>query len=173
MKDEIEHILQAILGLPLWSIGRAGDLEWFLFGSQRRIVSTRGGETKVVSDFALHVQCAWRIRNKNRIVTGSRDRFYPPGEYSYQDLEEFEWDIPGGNLLDMRISKLLEEKEENPFVVISIQADEVGSVNFFLSDGYSLEIFPDDSLSSEYWRFFIPYDEKEHFVITGHGIERE
>jgi len=28
MKDQIEQTVQAIIGMPMWSIGRAANLEW-------------------------------------------------------------------------------------------------------------------------------------------------
>jgi hypothetical protein len=40
-----------------------------------------------------------------------------------------------------------------------------------LSDGYMLEVFPDDSVGGEYWRLFQPYRNTEHLVVTGQGIE--
>jgi hypothetical protein len=173
MKSKIESFLSCLIGLPLWSIGRAGDIEWFAFGNERREVPGRDNVTKIVSEYSLHVQCAWRIRNQDKIIVASRDRFYPPGNDPLSNLEEFEWDTPGGNRLDELISKLLEERSLNPFIVISVRADTVGGVNINLIEGYRLEIFPDDSLSSEYWRFFKPFSEQEHFIITGHGVELE
>ena len=173
MKSKIEAFLHCLIGLPLWSIGRAGDIEWFAFGNERREVPVRDNETKIVSEYSLHVQCAWRIRNQDKIIVASRDRFYPSGNDPLNNLEEFDWDIPGSNHLDELIFKLLEERSGNPLIVISVRADAVGGVNINLTNGYRLEIFPDDSLPSEYWRFFKPYSEYEHFIITGHGIEFE
>ena len=97
MKNQIEQILQVIIGLPLWSIGRAGDLEWFEIGDERRVIPINNGETKIISEYALHVQCAWRIRNLNQIYVASRDRYYPQGEDPYKDFEKFDWDKPGVN----------------------------------------------------------------------------
>jgi len=171
MKDQIEQTVQAIIGMPMWSIGRAANLEWFLFGNEYRSVPAKKTGYKLVSDYSLHVQCAWRIRNHERIIIASRDRNYPTGEDPYKDIEEFEWDTRGGNRLDERVSKLLEERADNPLIVLSVLADEAGGLLIAMSEGFLLEVFSDDSLLSERWRFFRPYSENEHFVVTGHGIE--
>ncbi len=47
-------------------------MQWFAFGDQREVI-TRSGETKVVGEYALHVQCPWRIVRGDEIVVGSRD----------------------------------------------------------------------------------------------------
>lgn len=174
LKDEIESTLHYIINLPLWSIGRAGDLEWFSFGNNRMVVLLRDGKTKIVSDYALHVQCSWRLRSKDRIIVGSRDRFFPPGDFSYKDLDDFEWDVQGGNHLDASVTKLMENSNAVPFLVTAIQADEIGSIRISFNNEHILEVLPDISIASaELWRFFIPYSDKPHFVVTGHGLELE
>lgn len=52
----------------------------------------------------------------------------------------------------------------------SVTADTLGGCSLALSDGFSLEVFPDDSLGGEYWRLLRRGNE-EHFVVTGAGIE--
>jgi hypothetical protein len=60
VREQIQNALDVLIGEPLWSSGRAADLEWFHFG-QRRTVKGFRGEAKEVGAHALHVQCAWRI----------------------------------------------------------------------------------------------------------------
>src|SRR5579859_5778257 len=60
MEHATTEALKRLLDLPLWAIGRAGSLEWFQFGS-KRIVSTLRGGTKEVGEFALHLDCPWRL----------------------------------------------------------------------------------------------------------------
>jgi hypothetical protein len=173
MKKIIEEALHPIIGMPLWSIGRAGNLEWFAFGEQRRVIdnATKDGEPKIVSDYALHVQCSWRILDLKRVFVASRDRFYPAGDDPYKAIDDFEWDMPGVNRCDERISKLLLEWATNPMIVSAIEADFVGGLKISFDNGYILDIFPDLSLEAELWRFFKPYIDEEHFVVTGRGIE--
>lgn len=173
IKEIIEHSLRPIIGMPLWSIGRAGNLEWFAFGVHRHVVNnaTKDGNPKIVSDYALHVQCSWRILDLEGIFVASRDRFYPAGDDPYKDLEEFEWDIPGVNRCDERVSKLLQEWATYPMIVNAVDVDFVGGLKITFNNGYKLDVFPDLSVEAEYWRFFKPYVDEEHFVVTGKGIE--
>jgi hypothetical protein len=172
-KTQIEEVLKTTIGLPIWSIGRGGNLEWFAIGIERREVPLRKGGSKTVSEFALHVQCAWRIVGPKGIVVASRDRYYPAGDDPYKDLDEFEWDVQGANQCDERVSLLLAEKQDQPLVILSVAADNIGSICFTLTDGYSLEIFPDSSVASEYWRFFQPNSDETHFVVGLDGIGEE
>src|SRR4051812_5580418 len=59
--------LSQILGLPLTAARRAADMRVFQFGTLRPV--DRGS----VGDFALHVQCPWRIEGQDGIVTGRLD----------------------------------------------------------------------------------------------------
>lgn len=143
----------------------------FKFGA-RHTVPTRRGGTAVVGDYALHVQCAWRITGLEGIVVGSRDVYYPRGD---PDVEPpgFEWDRIGANRRDERIDALLAKHEAEPLVVESVQGDAFGGARIILTKGYVLELFAHDSLPDEYWRLFVPDGEGSppHFVVTGEGIE--
>jgi hypothetical protein len=75
MKEQIRRALDSLIGTALWSSGRAADLEWFQFGERRTV--TTGGRTKEVGEYALHVQCGWRIRRGDQVVVGGRDLYYP------------------------------------------------------------------------------------------------
>jgi hypothetical protein len=172
MINQLTKILKNLLDLPLWSIGRAGSLEWFAFGSERREIPLKNGKYKTVSDYALHVQCSWRIRDKNKILIASRDRFYPSGADPYAEIDNFEWDKDGANQLDQRITEFM-ARETLPLNVRQIVADDIGSFKLKLNDTYFFEVFPDNSIATEYWRLFRPYSDQEHFVCTNEGIKRE
>lgn len=173
MRHEPEVILRQLVGLPLWSIGRAADLVWFAFGNERRDVAQANGISKTVSEYSLHLQCAWRIRRKDAILVASADRFYPAGENPYADLLEFKWDIPGANQLDERVFKLLQDYGSSLPVVESAVADLTGSFRLSMSHSLFLEAFPANSISREYWRLFRPYSQAKHFVFTKEGLETE
>jgi hypothetical protein len=173
MKITVEEILQPLVALPLWSIGRAGSLEWFAFGEERNEIMLRDGSTKVVSEYALHVQCAWRIRHNSKTIVGSADRLYPSGEDPYQDILKFDWDQQNANQLDQRISMFLDSQDKSLLIVSSVTADESGDITVSLNKEYFLDVFPNNSIVAEHWRFFRPYSEDEHFVFTNEGIKRE
>jgi hypothetical protein len=172
MKERIQDALAVLIGQPLWSSGRAADLAWFEFGGRRTVKDSRG-EDHEVGDYALHVQCAWRIRCGNRVVVGSRDLYYPPEETPDETNdrpEDFNWDVQGSNRRDKHIAELF-QNETREFFVQKVEAGEAGSFTIIFDQGYALDVFPDDSLSGEYWRFFRPYRGEPHFVITGSGIQ--
>src|SRR5215469_12834765 len=123
MKEEIQRSLEPLIGIPLWSSGRAADLEWFHFG-QRRTVTARD-RTKEVGEYALHIQCAWRIRHGDRVVIGSRDLYYPREE-SVDPVEDFDWDVQGANRRDKRIAELF-QNETRQLMVRDVQVREAGA----------------------------------------------
>ncbi|HKV92836.1 MAG TPA: hypothetical protein VJW20_09840 [Candidatus Angelobacter sp.] len=168
MKERIQEALAVLVGQPLWSSGRAADLEWFGFGGRRTVKDSRGEEQEV-GDYALHVQCAWRIRCGSQVVVASRDLYYQPEETEDRP-EDFNWDVQGGNRRDKRIAELF-QNETREFPVQKVEAGEAGAFTIIFDQGYALDVFPDDSLSGEYWRFFRPYRGERHFVITGSGIK--
>ena len=141
--------------------------EWFQFGPRRTVTGARG-QKKEVGEYALHVQCAWRIRQGDRIVVAARDLYHPPEENA--PLQDFDWQVLGGNRRDARIQELF-QNETRQFFVREVQAGEAGSFTLILDDAYALEVFPNDSLSGEHWRIFKPSAEEPHFVVTGKGIE--
>jgi hypothetical protein len=168
VKAEIEEALNVLVGKPLWSSGRAVDLEWFQFG-QRRTVTAFPGETKEVGEYALHVQCAWRIIRDDAVVVGSRDLCYPPAEADDEPLD-FDWEH-NPNRRDVRIAELF-QNETRQFVVREVQVQNAGSFTLVLDDGYALDVFPHGSLSGEHWRLFKPYVAGPDFVVTGKGLEK-
>ena len=171
MKDKIEQILNVLIGLSLRNAGRSADLEWFEFGSTHSELPIDSDGAAPVGEYVLDTECAWHIAGPNGIVVASRDRLYPAGDDPYKDLIGFEWDKPGVNRCDERIKQLFQERKDLPLIVETIEANNIGGLRVNLSTGYVLEIFPDDSLDSEYWRFFEPSKNNKHFVVTAHGIE--
>ena len=171
-RKTIEIALAPLVGLPLWSAGRAADLEWFQFGAQHVVVVGAGkakGMEKTVGDFALHVQCAWRIAGPNGIVVGSRDRYVPAGD-SDGASGDWDWDRPGANRCDERIDAWF---HGSAYVVRSVAADTLGGLSLGLPDGFTLDVFPDDSHIGEHWRLLQPGRATPHFVIRGDGIDTD
>ncbi len=168
---QIEARLRVLLGLPFWGAGRAADLESFQFGP-RQMATNRRGQTREVGSFALHVQCAWRIVAQAGIVVASRDRYYPTGDPE-RDVPDFAWDRPGANRCDERIAHFFARHAETPLLVEGVSVDAVGGLILTLSDGHALDIFPDDSLPEEHWRFFAHNTDQAHLVVRGQGLSEE
>jgi hypothetical protein len=74
--EKILSHLQPLIGLQLTIARRGADMRGFHFGPIRVV---EGG---TVGDYALHVQCPWRIEGSQGIVTGRSDLWEPPGSVS-------------------------------------------------------------------------------------------
>ena len=171
MKEEINKNLKNLIGLPLWSIGRAGSIYWFVFGNQRRLVTMRNGKQKIVSDYSLHVQCDWRVCIQDKPYITSRDINYPSGDDPYKDIDNFDYDAPGGNRLEEQIASFFKKYSDQQLIVTSVEGNNTGDLKIQLNDNVEFFIFINDSVIEEYWRFFIPYTKDKHFVVTNNGIE--
>jgi hypothetical protein len=169
MRDEAERALTPLIGLQLRAGHRAADMQMFHLGNLTSVKSHRG-ELREVGEYALHLQCAWRICGPEGIVVGSGDLYHPKGD-SEDIPAEFDWQKE--NRRDERLTALLTTSAEMPLRVERVSADEVGGFTLDLSQGFRLEAFPAYSSSDEYWRLFRPGDLNTHFVVTGRGIETE
>ena len=170
MKQVIISELGKLVGLKLQDTGRASNLFWLGFGDIIQIV--RRGKNQESAEYALHIQCSWRITLNNKIVIASRDFYSPSSEWD-GDIEDFDWDIHGNNRFDERIKTFL--KAKGRLIVEQIESDEIGGLKVILSDGYKLEVFPgssEDDEQSEHWRFFSRKENNPHFIVTGKGIEK-
>jgi len=158
--DAARKHLDLLTGLRLSASYRAVDMRMFHFGTMRTV---EGG---AVGEYALHVQCPWRIETADQIVTGRHDLFKPAEETEDFDWDSWDWD---GNetLQDKLVAEFLTHVCP---VVESVATDAHGGARLQLSRGYSLVLFPADS-QGEDWRFFRPQQDGEHFVVSGGRVE--
>ena len=172
--SEILLHLKPLIGLKLSVARRAADLRNFQFGEIRPIPKGTVGE------YALHIQCPWRIEGPFGIVTGSSDLWMPA--VIEPDFDQDTWNFDTSeNLQDRRLAELLKgydpdtrslvNQTEN-LVVQSISADAYGSVIIVLSGGYKLVLFHAGT-DGEDWRVFRPAIDESHFVISGGRIDAE
>jgi hypothetical protein len=170
MKTEIEQAIAVLIGKKLWRCTRAADLAAFQFG-ERRASTTYKGEPCEIGEYALHVQCGWRITQNEKVVVASRDLYYPA---DYDENREFpanfNWDIQGGNRRDRLIQEFFQNVTRS-YLVESAEAGNAGALRLVLEQDLSLEVFPDDSFDGEHWRLFEPDMDRPHFVVSGAGIE--
>jgi hypothetical protein len=171
VREAIISEIGKLVGLKLQKAGRASNLFWLRFGEM--ISVTKRGQTEELAEYALDIQCSWRITKGKKISVASRD-FYCPTSGWNEENEDFDWDVPGNNRFDERIQPLIEDVKGH-LIVESIDSDEVGGLMVILTKGFVLEAFPDSSEDDEYsefWRFFNRKDDSPHFVVTGNGIQK-
>ena len=168
--DGKAHITQSLLrlvGLHLSIARDAGSMKNFQFGTIGLHPFGKG----TIGEFALHIQCPWRIVSNEGIVTGSAD-YYEPVEAG---TDEEANDLQTGNLQQKRLGDLLGSYDASTrswvnstaqLIVQSALADDFGGFEIELSGGFRLQVFPDGS-REENWRFFAPGSEEGHVVISG------
>jgi hypothetical protein len=156
----IRKALAPVVGLPLWCIGRAANLLWLHFG-ELRTVPAHGGGTKSVGQWAIHVQCPWRICRHGRIVVAQQDFYYSPEGDALDD-----WDFPGKNRFDSVAATLCAEFKSSLPLVASVAPDDIGGFSLHAANDYRLDVFPANSdVACEHWRIFQPGDTRTHFVF--------
>jgi hypothetical protein len=170
---EISRALRQLVGLKLAVARRAADLRIFHFGTMRPAPKSdiplfENKPSGSIGDFALHIQCPWRIETDDKILTGRSDLWEPlerPDSFSYS-----EWDYDtDGNLQDQLMEQFVSQNDNLLVEDLSIQSN--GSFTLVLSDGYRLVVFPSGS-TSEDWRLFRPESGESHLVVSGGAIER-
>jgi hypothetical protein len=161
-RQQANTILSQIVGLPLTAARRAADMRTLQFGS---LCPVGGGS---VGDFALHIQCPWRIEGPNGIVTGRLDLWEPVEEDIKIDYETWDYD-ESPNLQDFRLDQLLAQNGLS-LVVQSVDTDEFGGANITFDHGFVLRLFPAGTRGED-WRLFEPKTDNPHFVIVEGKIE--
>jgi len=167
LKNEIEVTFNELVGKPLYSIGRTTNLVWLLFGepfTKKNII----GDTRTLAEYSLHIQCAWRIVQKDKIIIASGDLYSPNSNVK---LENFNWDNIGSSEFDSKASSLKKIMKDIRNVQ-SIEADNIGGLKICFSNNYLLEVFPNESGNDkESWRFFSNVSSSPYLVMCGGSIE--
>lgn len=144
----------------LYKIGRATNMLWCYFGKE-----TNPDER---NEFYLHVECSWRLSYSNQLTLTYRDMYYPHSKFD--EDEEYDLDEIGSNRFD-ELTDVFNRKLDSTFTVKEIESDSFRGLKIVFTNGYLLEVFPDESISdSEVWRFIDKVADK-HLVVSGEGIE--
>lgn len=162
----IRDALLPLVGLPLFDSNRAADIQSFSFGREHDLPFRfpRPGKpaSRKVGEYALHVQCAWRVIGPAGIEVDSRDLLEP----APPDADQFDWRGFDPSLRDVRMRQWLTAVR----MVVDVTADNAGRITLALTNDYSLDVTPDRTQRSEWWRFFRAIDESPHFVMTHEGV---
>jgi hypothetical protein len=170
---EVLNHLKPLIGLKLSIARRAANMSNFQFGQVREV--DRG----TVGEYALHVDCPWRLEGPHGIVTGWLD-LWEPAEETGDDFDWPTWtEEKKDNLQEKRLGELLGGYDEQTHSVVNVTANlEVGDVQtdayggavLRLSDGSRLVLFPAGSRCED-WRIFQPQSDGPHFVVAGGKVE--
>ncbi len=162
-RQQVIAALSRIIGLPLTAARRAADMRTFQFGKLHPV--DRGS----VGDFALHVQCPWRIEGPHGIVTGRLDLWQPVEENAPFDDN---WDYEKSpNLQDAR-QEVWFAHNKTSLVVKSVDADEFGGAVIGFDQGFVLRLFPAGTRAED-WRLFQSNTNALHFVVSAGAVEAD
>lgn len=148
------NTFDVLIGLRLSIVRRAADMLGLHFGNIRPHPSGEG----TVADYALHVQCAWRMNSPKGTLTGRDDLWEyagageRPPNWSYEDGLSLQ-DKKFGELFVRDESTRSWVNESDGFTVTAAQQTKRGDVTLALANGYGILLFP-TGCTSEAWRLF-------------------
>ncbi|MEG0269184.1 MAG: hypothetical protein RR653_09725 [Clostridia bacterium] len=179
----VKERLSVLEGQQLRYVFRSMDMVCFEFGN---IVTKKvfgrdenGKPTWVeesAGEYALHLQCSFRIVRDDHIVLAKNDMFQPSTDYlgshsldeSNDIPDDFDYDQRGANRMDEILSTTF--LELNGFFIASIQMMKTGDLNLVFRNGFQLNVFVDVSGDVECWRFFRANHDDTHLVVTAEGL---
>jgi hypothetical protein len=146
-------------------------MECLKFGTVHR--TDKEGKTYNIGEFALDLQCQWRLTNEDEIIVGSEDLYEPAVGTTATD-EDFNWEEFNANLRDIKLNKLI---SENELSIVSAVVDKFGGLEIQLGNNIKLAVFPTISSKTEieYWRLIDFRNEKSKHLVswsTGYEVEQ-
>jgi hypothetical protein len=166
IQDRVFQNLSPLLGLNLSVARHAGNVRLLHFGGI-------SGGTDQCGQYALHLQCPWRLETSEMILTGLYDWYIPADTDANTDDD---WDAAnGGSLQEAVLRELMGDQtglsrsivnRTDRLVVTQVSADTFGGFSLDLTEGVRLSVFPSGS-RGEQWRVFQPDTASEHFVVGG------
>lgn len=176
----IKEKLSVLFGQSISDVHRAGATVCLGIGDKievelpkRTAPKTFVKERVLVSEYALHIQCAFRLTCGDKIIAATSDIFQPTEEALENpdfDWDNFNYDVKGGNQFDWVMENWIAPYYAE-FVVKEISVNKFGDLKISFQNDYVLELMVDVSLDAECWRFFSPGVEDSHLVVLGTGIE--
>ena len=133
----IQQALAVLVGAPMWGSGRAVNMEMFAFG-QRQTAIDRNGAEFLRGEYALHVQCAWHVVQRDRLVVASGDLYRPFGGEDRPD--DFDWEVPGSNRRDVLLKQLFDQASP---MVRAVKPEPTGRMVVAFEADFELAALPD------------------------------
>ena len=167
----LRDCVERLRGTWLFDRGSAIDLEMldFVVAEPREKINGKG-ETIEVGDYALHLQCGWRLTAPSGIVTGRSDVLEPDSEPAAFDYDEWDDVSNPPSRRNRRMNDFLAETSRDDRMVRSVR---------YLGFGAFAVAFPRHELivlpsgtTTEDWRIFRPADDGAHTVCFAGGYAR-
>jgi len=169
LTENINKIVADLIGLPLTRTTRAANMECLKFGTVYR--ADKDGNEHNVGEFALHLQCPWRLTHEHEMIVGSGD-LYQRADETAEYNENYDYFEFNENLRDVKLNKLIKDKT---ITIISAQADTFGGLEICFDNNITLTVFPNiaSKADNENWRLIDFRNEKSIHLeswTTGYEI---
>lgn len=156
--------LSRLEGALLRRAGRAASIGRLGFGDLLETQTPPGSRNRLVTAMAIHIQCAWRIASRSRVLLGSNDISLAPDAPTLAVGERGATGA-GPSLFDRRAACITSME----LMVVRVEVGWAGALLVELSGGHRIEVMPDDTLDEEMWRFLRPGC--PHLVVGAAGAE--
>lgn len=123
----------------------------------------RNGKLRNVASYAIHIQCPFRISNRDKILTGSEDFYVSSSEGNYIDLDDRGRSV-FDDIIDQNSTLLKKE------TVINIEINKFGDL-LVECQNICISVFVTGMNDCEAWRFFEIGKGEKHLVVSGKGFE--
>jgi hypothetical protein len=162
-RESAQGSLDNLVKLQLSTVHHAGNMPMFGFGKSRR------DGRRLLTEYSLHVSCAWRLESKDSILTGDGDWF----RVAESLVEGVSDQGPKENMQQRVLRNILGSYDDlskgivnsTPHLFVSsAETDSLGGCTLKLSPNYLLVLFPSAS-NSEAWRLLAPDDPNRLFVL--------
>jgi hypothetical protein len=172
----IRKELDNLVGRRVVRAGLMAGIVVITFGKSQLEIS-RSGKLIEVGEYALHIQCAWRLVRDSEIVVGFADWVVERSAEGDDEDEEavdeavVEEEDESQGVYD-RLTKALSESPR----VIELVHVRGGGFSLALEGGLYLETFPSLSESDpddEFWRLLRCLESTPHFVVRPSGASLE
>jgi hypothetical protein len=160
-RERAQSALRQLVGLPLVASGLAASMPTWQFGELRSLAGRTG--KRIVGDFALHVQCPWRLVAGGAVVVRTECLVFN-GELGTDETNAI---IRFRQCLD----PWLESVPKRWRAVEGVTVDEFGGCRIMMAEGAVLEAFATarTSVATEEWRLFRPGQDDRHVVMLSGG----
>ncbi|MFL6072077.1 MAG: hypothetical protein ACJ73S_01520 [Mycobacteriales bacterium] len=144
--EEVSPLLDRLIGTPFTGIGRALDMAILAFGRDLSSPDEVNGDYKVSSEYALHVQCPFRLSRRDSVLLGSEDLRRETTRSS-----DTEYRV----IYDRRSEALDQILSTRAVLVETVNVNELGDLCLELSQDLEIRVFPARTYKLEAWRFVI------------------
>ncbi len=140
---EIRYNIDMLQGCQLTDIGRCADLIWWVF-------------SKGDDEYALHTQCACRIKQGNNIILTRSSIYY------YEDEDAADAGDQKRMLFDYQVRHTV--LGLLPITITQIRESSTHDIIIEATNNIQIEIFADNPKDYEQWRMFTKDNPSLHLV---------